>query len=87
MPNGVEWMCTFLFPHFAISANKARRQTAEHAFTDAPRDYLKRGWPHFGGDQARGGGGGAREEGKLLLWRRGDAEGREAEGEFEITPP
>ena len=39
--------------------------TEEHAFSDASRDYLKRGWPHFGGDQERGKGG---EEGKLLLW-------------------
>ena len=79
----------FSFPPFRYLGKQGgrRQQTAEHAFTDAPRDYLKRGWPHFGGDQARGGGGGAREEGKLLLWRRGDAEGREAEGEFEITPP
>ena len=37
----------------SISANKE-----EHAFTDAFPDYLKRGWPHFGGDQEEGEGGG-----------------------------
>ena len=36
----------------SISANKEE----EHAFTDASPDYLKRGWPHFGGDQGEGGG-------------------------------